>query len=98
MKYTDLKKTGLFILMLCFHGTLLATEANSNDPPRIIMLLGRFHPVLLHLPIGALMITFYLDLIGRIRKDYHRASVTYGLGFSAFFAVICRIPMSCKKS
>lgn len=91
MKYTDLKKTGLFILMLCLHGTLLAAEANHTDPPRIIMLLGRFHPVLLHLPIGALMITFYLDLIGRIRKDYHRASVTYGLGFSAFFAVISGI-------
>lgn len=91
MKYTDIKRAGLLILMLCFHGTLLAAEVESPDPPRIIMLLGRFHPVLLHLPIGALMITFFLELMGRIRKNDVRASVTYGLAFSAFFAVISGI-------
>lgn len=91
MIYTNLKKTGLLILLLCFPGALLAAVADSSEPPRIVMMLGRFHPVLLHLPIGALMITFYLDLMGRIRKKYNKSSVTHGLGFSAFFAVIASI-------
>ncbi len=91
MKNINIKKSGLLILLLFCQGTLLAADANSPDPPRIVMLLGRFHPVLLHLPIGALMITFFLDIMGRIRKNDARASVTYGLGFSAFFAVISSI-------
>jgi len=43
------------------------------------------------LPIGALLITFYLDIMGRIRKDYPKTSIVYGLGFSAFFAVLSSI-------
>ncbi len=81
----------MLVLILGFHGTLFAAASESQDPPRIIRLLGRFHPVLLHLPIGALAITFYLDVMGRIRKNYNRTSVTYGLGFSALFAVISSI-------
>lgn len=91
MKQLNLKKIGLLVLLLCLHGTAMAADSDHVDPPRLILFLGRFHPVLLHLPIGALLITFYLDVIGRIRKDYQKKSVTYGLGFSAFFAVLTSI-------
>ena len=91
MKYRKLKNIGLLALIMGFHGTVLAADGEQVDPPRILMFFGRFHPVLLHLPIGALLITFYLDVIGRIRKDYPKTSIVYGLGFSAFFAVISSV-------
>ena len=84
----DLRIIGFWVFMLCFHGTAMAAELSQDNPPRIIMFLGRFHPVLLHLPIGAFLITFFLDIMGRIRKDYPRTSIIYGLGFSAFFAIL----------
>ena len=76
--------------MICFHSTAIAADLDQEDPPRFIMFLGRFHPVLLHLPIGAFLITFFLDIMGRIRKDYPRTAIVYGLGFSAFFGVLLR--------
>jgi uncharacterized membrane protein len=84
----DLKIIGFWVSMICFHGTAMAAELDQEAPPRLIMFLGRFHPVLLHLPIGAFIITFFLDIMGRIRKDYPRSSIVYGLGFSAFFAIL----------
>jgi len=84
----NLKIIGFWILIICFHSTAIAADLDQEDPPRFIMFLGRFHPVLLHLPIGAFLITFFLDIMGRIRKDYPRTAIVYGLGFSAFFAVI----------
>lgn len=84
----DLKILGLWVFVICFHGTAMAADLDQESTPRFIMFLGRFHPVLLHLPIGAFMITFFIDVMGRIRKDYPRSSVVYGLGFSAFFAIL----------
>lgn len=91
MKYLKLKHIRILIFFLGFHGTILAADGEIGDTPRFIKFLGRFHPVLLHLPIGALLITFFLDVMGRIKKDYPKNSVTYGLVFSAFFAVVSSV-------
>jgi len=91
MKYLKVKHIGILICFLAFHGTILAADGELVDTPRFIKFLGRFHPVLLHLPIGALLITFFLDVIGRVKKDYPKNSVTYGLIFSAFFAIISSV-------
>ncbi|MDY7395574.1 c-type cytochrome domain-containing protein [Aureibaculum sp. 2210JD6-5] len=76
-------------LLSCFllSGFFLNAQ-QSEEAPRILLFLGRFHPVLLHLPIGALALTFFVDIIGRVRKDYPQQIITYALGFSAITAIL----------
>ncbi len=61
---------------------------NEEETPRFILALGRFHPLILHLPIGALVFAFFLDVLGRIKKNYAAQTIKYALGFSAFSAII----------
>lgn len=60
-----------------------------SEPPRAILFLGRFHMVMLHLPIGALLLAMLLELDRFIRRteqtDY---IITQTLRFGAAFAVI----------
>ncbi len=76
----------ILIVVLC--AIVLIKIANAEEVPKTVLFLGRFHPMLLHLPIGALLVTFFLDIIGRIRKNYPSQIISYALGFSAFFAII----------
>ncbi|WP_242155808.1 c-type cytochrome domain-containing protein [Aestuariivivens sediminis] len=61
------------------------------EPSRFILFLGRFHPVILHLPIGALILTFFIEIVGRITNNYPKQVIQYALGFSSFFAVVACI-------
>ena len=54
----------------------------------ILKYLGKFHPVILHLPIGALYFTFCLALVERFFKDNFSVPIRIGLAFSFVFAVI----------
>ncbi|MDC8006161.1 FN3 associated domain-containing protein [Aureisphaera galaxeae] len=72
---------GLFVLAALF-------ALQADEPPRFILFLGRFHPLLLHLPIGALVLAFFLDILGRIQKNYPSAAIKNILGFTTFFAII----------
>ncbi|WP_460546251.1 c-type cytochrome domain-containing protein [Echinicola sediminis] len=65
-----------------------ANASTIEEPSRLILALGRFHPLILHLPIGALLLTFFLDIMGRFRKKYPKSTIVYSLGFSSFFAVV----------
>ena len=40
----------------------------SNGPNEFILFLGRFHPVLVHLPIGGLVLVGVLELLARFRR------------------------------
>lgn len=57
-----------------------------------ILFLGRFHPLVVHLPIGILMFAFFLELIGRFQKQSNFDAVikiALLLGaISAFFASV----------
>jgi len=86
-----MKKTILFVLFVFYQLYAFANELNTEDAPRFVLFLGRFHPLILHLPIGALLITFYLDIIGRIKKNYPKTTIKYALGFSSFFAILASI-------
>ncbi len=66
----------------------LANASNNEDTHRVFLFFGRFHLLILHLPIGALLLTFFLDIIGRIQKKYPKTTVQYALGFSSFFAIL----------
>lgn len=40
-------------------------EKETSD---IVIFLGRFHPIILHLPIGFLFITFVLEILSRFKR------------------------------
>ncbi|MDC0612851.1 hypothetical protein OAO67_00540, partial [bacterium] len=54
----------------------------------LLQYLGKFHPVILHLPIGALYFTFCLALADKYFKDNFSVPIRIGLFFSFVFAVI----------
>ena len=50
--------------------------------------LGKFHPVIIHLPIGVLYFTFCLAIIEKFIKKNFSPTIRIGLAFSFIFAVI----------
>ena len=84
-----LKKYSVTILLLfALLITAIAKVGNLNETPKVVLTFGRFHLLLLHLPIGALLITFFLDIVGRLKKNYPSQIIKYALGFTVFFAII----------
>ena len=89
MKIKDSKKQLILIItLLAFNATY---ANNTEDVPRFVLALGRFHPLILHLPIGGLLLTFFLDVLGRFRKEYPKRTIKYGLGFSSIFSILACI-------
>jgi len=86
MMIKNLKKQVIFIIcVLAFNATY---ADNVEEVPRFVLALGRFHPLILHLPIGALLLAFFLDVMGRVRKNYPKTTIKYALGFSSFFSIL----------
>ena len=57
----------------------------------IIAYIGRFHPLVLHLPIGSLLMTFLLLLVSRFQKVPLDKAIRIGIDFSfagAFFSAL----------
>ena len=54
----------------------------------ILDYLGKFHPVVLHLPIGALYLTFCLVLLEKFFKNKYTIPIRFGLLFSFAFSVL----------
>ena len=54
----------------------------------ILNYLGKFHPVVLHLPIGALYLTFCLVLLEKFFKSNYTIPIRFGLLFSFVFSVL----------
>jgi uncharacterized membrane protein len=80
-------KTLLLIVILIF-GIATLYGLKTNEPPRLILFIGRFHPLLLHLPIGALIVTFFIDVLGRIQNKYPDNTIKNLLGFTGLFSVL----------
>ncbi len=88
MKTIIKKYSAVLILVVVLCAIILVKIGSAKEVPKAVLFLGRFHPMLLHLPIGALLVTFFLDVIGRIQKNYPNQIISYALGFSAFFAIL----------
>ena len=89
MMIKNTKTQIIFIIcLLAFNATY---AENTEDVPRFVLALGRFHPLILHLPIGALLLTFFLDVMGRLKKRYPKTTIKYALGFSSFFSILACI-------
>ena len=54
----------------------------------VLKYLGKFHPVILHLPIGALYFTFILVVLEKYLKENFSSPIRIGLLFSFVFAII----------
>ncbi|WP_298418766.1 FN3 associated domain-containing protein [uncultured Kordia sp.] len=78
----------LFFGAIAVFGLLTFYALTATETPRIILFFGRFHPLLLHLPIGALLVAFFIDILGRIQKNYPLVTVRNILGFTSFFAIL----------
>lgn len=81
----------LLVLGLIFPNALMAAEQGAGETSEWLLFLGRFHPLILHLPIGAFLVSFLMDITGRIKKDYPVDWVRFGLGFSAISAIVACI-------
>ena len=53
----------------------------------IVKYLGKFHPLVLHLPIGSLLMTFLLVVISKLQKSSLDKAIRIGVDFSFFGAV-----------
>jgi len=87
MKEVKKEHKYLFLGLIVVFGILTIYAIRSSETPRLVLFLGRFHPLLLHLPIGALVVTFFIDILGRFQKSYNLKTVSNLLGFTAFFAI-----------
>ena len=60
-----------------------------TDPPEIILFFGRFHPLLVHLPIGFLLIAFLLELFSRLQRYQSiRHAVSFVLFLGAWSSIL----------
>lgn len=85
-----LKQKHLLLFIISFIYSI-GVYAGNEEAPRILLFFGRFHPLLLHLPIGALLLTFFMEIVGRIRKNKPHIMIVNALAFSAFFSVLTAI-------
>jgi len=53
-----------------------------------IHFLGRFHPLLLHLPIGALMLVFCMEGLGLVTRGKYKPRTTLAVAFAAATAIL----------
>lgn len=57
----------------------------------ILKYIGKFHPLVLHLPIGSLLMTFLLMLISRFQKIDLEKAIRIGVDFSLMGAVLASL-------
>ena len=50
-----------------------------EETSEFILFLGRFHPLILHLPIGFLVIAFMLECLARLKTKYHVLKPAIGI-------------------
>jgi uncharacterized membrane protein len=47
-----------------------------SNPPDIVLFLGHLHPLMVHLPIGLIVLLALLELLGRTRRFSHATANT----------------------
>jgi uncharacterized membrane protein len=82
------RRKKIITLVMVLFALTICQAANKESTPRSVLFFGRLHPLILHLPIGALLLTFFLDIIGRLKGNYPRTIIINALGFSAFFSIV----------
>jgi len=78
-------------LMPLFGEVGMANEKTATIVGLWMNFLGKFHPLILHLPIGALMLVFVMEAAGLMTLGKYRPNTTLGLFFASstgVFAVV----------
>ena len=82
----------IIVALMPFFGEVgMANEKTATTVGLWINFLGKFHPLFLHLPIGALMLVFLMEAAGLLTRGQYRPNTTLGLFFAAstgVFAVV----------
>lgn len=86
-----LRQKKILFFAVAFIYSLSAFAGQEEETPRILLFFGRFHPLVLHLPIGALLLTLFLEIIVRTRKIDFKIMIRNALAFSAFFTVLTAV-------
>lgn len=61
----------------------------DKETSEIVLFFGRFHPIILHLPIGFLIMAFMLEVLSRIKRfNAYKPVVTFALFVGAVTSVI----------
>ncbi|MEP4807924.1 MAG: c-type cytochrome domain-containing protein [Luteolibacter sp.] len=87
---------GLVVIGLLLIGALVAMPFIAGEPdgekmPDIVRFLGRFHPVVLHLPIGIFSLVLLQEMWGLVSRKYPGAGLlaVFAGAASAVVAVLC---------
>ena len=79
----------ILIAFMPLMGTLGVADPKTAEAGGLwINFLGRFHPLLLHLPIGALMLVFCMEGLGLVTKGKYEPKTTLAVAFAAATAVL----------
>jgi len=85
---TETEAVPSFVRFVC---TIFGQD--PGDPANFFMFIGRFHPLVLHLPLGILAMVMCLEVYGWLKKsDQLHEAVYLGIGagtISAWVAVLC---------
>lgn len=84
MKRTLLIAFGFSIILL----GLLLIPLSGDVENTFVMFLGRFHPLILHVPIGALIALFFMEMINVYRPKLHLDSACKILLWFSVFSII----------
>lgn len=64
----------------------------EQEAPDIVLFLGRFHPMILHLPIGFLFIAFVLEILSGFRRfTKYKPAVGFALLFGAASSLVAAV-------
>ena len=68
---------------------LLLIPLDGNVDNTFVFFIGRFHPIILHLPIGALVVLFLMEIINRFRPELN---LDAACNILLWFSVVSIIP------
>jgi uncharacterized membrane protein len=90
LKYILLSVTLALVLSAVVAGFMWA---EGDTPPDIFLFLGRFHPLIVHLPIGFLVIAFLLEALARFQEQYAplRAATALVLLLGTWSAIVAAV-------
>jgi uncharacterized membrane protein/mono/diheme cytochrome c family protein len=83
----------LSVLLALLHASPASAQtAGGGEPPELLTFLGRFHPLLVHIPIGFLFVAFMLEVFSRFQRYRElRHAVTFILLLGTISAVVSAV-------
>jgi uncharacterized membrane protein len=88
-KYISLLFVGLFSF---FFQSAFAASASDGATADFLLFLGRFHPLVVHLPIGFLLLAFLMELFSRIPRFKHLGlSVPFVLALGILSTIVAAL-------